>query len=89
MFLYSIMMQLYKVHHSFQGCPASGGWSHSSSTDLVHWKDEGRGVHILQENYEGTSAPLFKGFVGFFKNILLTCTQYDHYGSLLITTDHD
>ena len=44
------------VHHSFQGCPASGGWSHSSSTDLVHWKDEGRGVHILQENYEGTSA---------------------------------
>jgi sucrose-6-phosphate hydrolase SacC (GH32 family) len=44
------------VHHSFQGCPASGGWSHSSSTDLVHWKDEGRGVHILQENYEGMSS---------------------------------
>ena len=29
------------VHHTFQGCPASGGWSHSSSTDLVHWTDHG------------------------------------------------
>jgi hypothetical protein len=24
------------VHHAFQGCPSSGGWSHSTSTDLVH-----------------------------------------------------
>ena len=29
------------VHHAFQGCPASGGWSHSASTDLVHWEDRG------------------------------------------------
>ena len=29
------------VHHAFQGCPASGGWSHSTSTDLVHWVDKG------------------------------------------------
>ncbi len=24
-------------HHVFQGCPASSGWSHAHSTDLVHW----------------------------------------------------
>lgn len=41
------------VHHAFQGCPADGGWSHSSSTDLVHWTDRGRGVHVLHETYEG------------------------------------
>ena len=32
-------------HHAFQGCPASLGWSHSASKDLVHWEDRGRGVH--------------------------------------------
>ena len=37
------------VHHAFQGCPASGGWSHSSSVDLVHWHDRGRGVHVINE----------------------------------------
>lgn len=41
------------VHHAFQGCPASQGWSHSSSTDLVHWTNHGRGVHTLHETYEG------------------------------------
>ena len=40
-------------HHVFQGCPASLGWSHSFSTDLVHWTDRGRGVHMLHETYEG------------------------------------
>ena len=37
------------VHHAFQGCPGSGGWSHSASTDLVHWTNKGRGVHAIQE----------------------------------------
>jgi len=41
------------VHHAFQGCPASQGWSHSTSTDLVHWKDMGRGVHSIHETYQG------------------------------------
>ena len=41
------------THHAFQGCPASGGWSHSRSSDLVHWDDLGRGVHTLNETYEG------------------------------------
>lgn len=41
------------VHHAFQGCPASGGWSHSRSVDLVHWENLGRGVHELHETYEG------------------------------------
>ena len=58
------------VHHAFQGCPSSlpgdlaggdlAGWSHSSSTDLVHWIDHGRGMHSLHETYEGmesTDAP--------------------------------
>ena len=44
------------VHHTFQGCPASGGWSHSSSTDLVHWTDHGRGVHVLNETFMGMSS---------------------------------
>jgi sucrose-6-phosphate hydrolase SacC (GH32 family) len=41
------------THHAFQGCPASGGWSHSRSSDLVHWQDLGRGIHTLHESYEG------------------------------------
>eukprot|EP00040_Diaphanoeca_grandis_P043581 m.9702 g.9702 ORF g.9702 m.9702 type:complete len:637 (-) comp7875_c0_seq1:107-2017(-) len=41
------------VHHAFQGCPHAGGWSHSASTDLVHWTDRGRGVHQIQESYMG------------------------------------
>ena len=41
------------THHAFQGCPSSGGWSHSRSSDLVHWDDLGRGVHTLNEAYEG------------------------------------
>ena len=41
------------VHHAFQGCPASGGWSHSTSTDLVHWKTVGIDVHTLSELYQG------------------------------------
>ena len=41
------------VHHAFQGCPNSGGWSHSTSTDLVHWKDLGVGMRALHETYEG------------------------------------
>ena len=54
------------VHHVFQGCPASKGWSHSASTDLVHWEDRGRGVHMLHETYEGmdsTSCGPCSGFV--------------------------
>ena len=54
------------VHHVFQGCPASKGWSHSASTDLVHWQDRGRGVHMLHETYEGmdsTSCGPCSGFV--------------------------
>eukprot|EP00037_Helgoeca_nana_P037818 m.17890 g.17890 ORF g.17890 m.17890 type:complete len:641 (+) comp9448_c1_seq1:4801-6723(+) len=43
-------------HHAFQGCPASGGWSHSTSEDLVHWTNQGRGVHEIQESYEGMSS---------------------------------
>jgi hypothetical protein len=44
------------VHHTFQGCPASGGWSHSTSPDLVHWTDRGRGMHVLNETYMGMSS---------------------------------
>lgn len=53
------------VHHAFQGCPASGGWSHSSSTDLVHWQDLGRGVHAIHETYEGMDSMITpcSGFV--------------------------
>ena len=53
-------------HHVFQGCPASAGWSHSASSDLVHWTDRGRGVHMLHETYEGmdsTSCGPCSGFV--------------------------
>jgi hypothetical protein len=53
-------------HHVFQGCPASAGWSHSASSDLVHWTDRGRGVHTLHETYEGmdsTSCGPCSGFV--------------------------
>ena len=32
------------THHVFQGCPASSGWSHAASEDLVHWED--RGIHV-------------------------------------------
>eukprot|EP00041_Stephanoeca_diplocostata_P037996 m.1466875 g.1466875 ORF g.1466875 m.1466875 type:complete len:661 (+) comp25138_c0_seq20:3388-5370(+) len=41
------------THHAFQGCPKSTGWSHSTSTDLVHWTDRGRNIHELHETYEG------------------------------------
>ena len=41
------------THHVFQGCPASGGWSHASSTDLVHWKDLGLGPVALNETFAG------------------------------------
>ena len=41
------------VHHAFQGCPSSGGWSHSTSTDLVHWKDLGVDMRAQHETYEG------------------------------------
>eukprot|EP00656_Telonema_subtile_P006023 TRINITY_DN12768_c0_g2_i1.p1 TRINITY_DN12768_c0_g2~~TRINITY_DN12768_c0_g2_i1.p1 ORF type:complete len:507 (+),score=67.93 TRINITY_DN12768_c0_g2_i1:174-1694(+) len=53
-------------HHVFQGCPASFGWSHSVSTDLVHWEDRGRGVHMIHETYQGmdsTSCGPCSGFV--------------------------
>ena len=51
---------------SRQGCPASFGWSHSVSKDLVHWEDQGRGVHMIHETYEGmdsTSCGPCSGFV--------------------------
>ena len=41
------------VHHAFQGCPASGGWSHSRSTDLVHWVNLGRSADLFLENFPG------------------------------------
>jgi hypothetical protein len=43
-------------HHVFQGCPASLGWSHSVSTDLVHWADRGRELHVIHESYEGMNS---------------------------------
>jgi len=53
------------LHHVFQGCPASGGWSHSTSVDLVHWTDRGRGLHQLNESYQGmhSYSPPCSGFV--------------------------
>jgi hypothetical protein len=53
------------IHHVFQGCPASGGWSHSRSVDLVHWQNMGRGVHALNETYKGmdSSSSPCSGFV--------------------------
>lgn len=53
------------THHTFQGCPASGGWSHSVSTDLVHWTTKGIGVHALLETYEGMESDVSpcSGFV--------------------------
>lgn len=53
-------------HHVFQGCPASQGWSHSTSSDLVHWEDRGRGVHMIHETAFGmdsTSCGPCSGFV--------------------------
>ena len=41
------------THHVFQGCPASGGWSHAASSDLVHWEDRGIHVSQIQETYKG------------------------------------
>jgi len=53
------------VHHAFQGCPRSGGWSHSRSSDLVHWEDLGRGIHTRNETYEGMESDITpcSGFV--------------------------
>eukprot|EP00658_Telonema_sp_P-2_P004396 TRINITY_DN11645_c0_g1_i15.p1 TRINITY_DN11645_c0_g1~~TRINITY_DN11645_c0_g1_i15.p1 ORF type:complete len:585 (+),score=135.33 TRINITY_DN11645_c0_g1_i15:101-1855(+) len=52
-------------HHVFQGCPSSQGWSHSVSSDLVHWEDRGRGVHSIHETYEGMDSNITpcSGFV--------------------------
>lgn len=41
------------THHVFQGCPASGGWHHSASTDLVHWEDRGLGPSRVLETHAG------------------------------------
>jgi len=41
------------VNHVFQGCPASGGWSHAASEDFVHWEDRGIHVKAIHETYEG------------------------------------
>ena len=46
------------THHVFQGCPASGGWSHASSTDLVHWKDLGLGPVALNETFAGMESDI-------------------------------
>jgi hypothetical protein len=40
-------------HHTFQGCPASLGWQHSVSADLVHWTTRDRGIHMLHETFQG------------------------------------
>lgn len=50
------------THHAFQGCPEGGGWSHSSSKDLVHCKDLGCGVHETYEGMDSDMTPC-SGFV--------------------------
>lgn len=49
------------VYNVFQGCPGSGGWHLASSTDLVHWDNQGVVIEQIQEPY-GTSSPC-SGFV--------------------------
>lgn len=41
------------VHHVWQGCPADGGWSHATSTDLVHWQEGTIDMFAIDETYEG------------------------------------
>ena len=75
------------VHHAFQGCPRSLGWSHSVSTDLVHWKDVDRGVHTIHETYEGmnsTQSPC-SGFVS-VDDSGVPCAGFRQCGSTKGTT---
>ena len=75
------------THHAFQGCPGAGGWSHSSSKDLVHWKDLGRGVHAVQETYEGMDSNVSpcSGFVTVDDNNV-PCAGFQQCGSKKRTT---
>ena len=48
------------THHVFQGCPqwdGTSGWSHSTSTDYVHWTAHGIGPHARNETYAGMASP--------------------------------
>jgi hypothetical protein len=76
------------VHHTFQGCPASGGWSHSSSRDLVHWTDHGRGVHVLNETYMGmaSNSEPCAGFVQVDDENGTVCAGFRQCGSSRGTT---
>ena len=53
------------LHHAFQGCPSAGGWSHSISSDYVHWRSAGRDVHQVNETYMGMESDMTpcSGFV--------------------------
>eukprot|EP00912_Choanoflagellata_sp_UC4_P000489 UC4_evm5s302 len=69
------------IHHAFQGCPGSGG------CDLVHWEDLGRGVHALQETYEGMESDITpcSGFVTVDDNNV-PCAGFRQCGSKKGTT---
>jgi hypothetical protein len=53
------------LHHVFQGCPGSGGWSHAMSSDFVFWLDLGVDVVKRNETAFGmlSTKPPCSGFV--------------------------
>ena len=76
------------THHVFQGCPNSGGWSHASSTDLVHWSDNGLGPVLINETYAGmkSSVSPCSGFVA-VNDDNVPCAGFRQCGSTNGTTE--